>query len=165
MVNYQYRNVPKFNAEERALVKSIVAMLTIKRIPNSEIIKEVYNQTKKTISDQTLCNIRDRIKRDSYQWYKIMREGEYEYIHEYRERINEILDLQKRHYEIADSPIVPIPIKQASLFELHKLTVTLSNIFDVAPFIIGTSNNAALSTPSEAKTTGSEAEEAISYVV
>ena len=104
LVKYQYRNVPKFNAEERALVKSIVAMLTIKRIPNSEIIKEVYNQTKKTISDQTLCNIRDRIKRDSYQWYKTMREGEYEYIHEYRERINEILDLQKRHYEIADSP-------------------------------------------------------------
>ena len=131
MVKYQYRNVPKFNAEERALVKSIVAMLTIKRIPNSEIIKEVYNQTKKTISDQTLCNIRDRIKRDSYQWYKIMREGEYEYIHEYRERINEILDLQKRHYEIADSPIGPIPIKQASLVELHKLTVTLSNLFDV----------------------------------
>ena len=45
------------------------------------------------------------------------------------------LDLQKRHYEIADSPTVPIPIKQASLFELHKLTVTLSNLFDVAPYI------------------------------
>ena len=94
-----------------------------------------------------------------------MREGEYEYIHEFRERINEILDLQKRHYEIADSPTVPIPIKQASLFELHKLTVTLSNLFDVTPYITSTSNNATLSTPSETKTTGSEAEEAISYVV
>ena len=48
-----------------------------------------------------------------------MREGEYEYIHEFRERINEILDLQKRHYEIADSPTISIPVKQASLFELH----------------------------------------------
>jgi len=85
----------KFTAEERAVIKSIVAMLTIKRIPNSEIIQEVYNQTKKTISDQSLCNIRDRIKRDSYHWYKTMREGEYEYIHEFRERINEMLDLQK----------------------------------------------------------------------
>jgi hypothetical protein len=157
--------VPKFNAEERALVKSIVAaMLTIKRIPNSEIIKEVYNQTKKTISDQTLCNIRDRIKRDSYHWYKTMREGEYEYIHEFRECINEILNLQKRHYEIVDSPTIPIPIKQASLFELHKLTVTLSNLFDVAPYITNNSN-AAISTTPETKTTGSEAEEPISYVV
>jgi hypothetical protein len=158
--------VPKFNAEERALVKSTVAMLTIKRIPNSEIIKEVYNQTKKTISDQTLCNIRDRIKRDSYHWYKTMREGEYEYIHEFRERINEILDLQKRHYEIVDSPVISISVKQASLFELHKLTVTLSNLFDVAPYITNNSN-AALPTSPETKTTGSEAreEEPISYVV
>jgi hypothetical protein len=93
-----------------------------------------------------------------------MREGEYEYIHEFRERINEILDLQKRHYEIADSPTVPIPIKQASLFELHKLSVTLSNLFDVAPYITDNSN-ATLSTTSETKTTGSEAEEPISYVI
>ena len=84
-----------------------------------------------------------------------MREGEYEYIHEFRERINEIVDLQKRHYEIADSPIVPIPIKQASLFELHKLSVTLSNLFDVTPFITNSisNNNATLSAPSENKTT------------
>ena len=118
---------------KESFIKSIVAMLTITRIPNCEIIQEVYKQTKKTISDQSLCNIRDRIKRDSYQWYKTMPEGEYEYIHEFRERINEILDLQKRHYAIADSPTVPIPIKQASLFELHKLCVTPSNLFDVIP--------------------------------
>jgi hypothetical protein len=95
--------VGKFNAEERALIKSIVAMLTIKRIPNSEIIHEVYKQTKKTISDQSLCNVRDRIKRDSYQWYKTMREGNYEYIHEFRERVSEIMSLQKKHHEIIDS--------------------------------------------------------------
>ena len=95
-----------------------------------------------------------------------MREGEYEYIHEFRERINEILDLQKRHYEIVDSPIVSIPAKQASLFELHKLTVTLSNLFDVAPYITSNSN-VTVPTPPETKTTGSETreEEPISYVV
>ena len=93
-----------------------------------------------------------------------MCEGEYEYIHEFRERINEILHLQKRHYEIADSPVIPIPIKQASLFELHKLTVTLSNLFDVAPYITSNSN-VTVPASSETKTTGSEAEEPNSYVV
>jgi hypothetical protein len=137
-------------------------LLTIKRIPDSEIIKSIFDQTGKTTTVSNLTRIKQEIKRDSYQWYKTMREGEYEYIHEFRERINEILDLQKTHYEIADSPTVPIPIKQASLFELHKLTVTLSNLFDVAPYITNISN-AALSTPSEAKTTGSE--ELTSYVV
>jgi hypothetical protein len=40
----------KFNAAERALTKSIVAMLTIKRIPDSDLINEIFRQTKKTIS-------------------------------------------------------------------------------------------------------------------
>ena len=92
----------KFNAEERALIKSTVAMLTIKRIPDNEIIKSIFDQTNKTISKQALIGIRNRIKRDSYHWYKTMREGEYEYIHEFKERINEILFLQKKHHEIID---------------------------------------------------------------
>ena len=86
-------------------------MLTIKRIPDNEIIKSIYDQTNKTISKQALNSIRNRIKRDSYHWYKTMREGNYEYIHEFKERINEILDLQRRHYEIVDNDKTPIPIQ------------------------------------------------------
>ena len=154
----------KFTCTERLTVKNIVAMLTIKRIPDAEIIKSIFDQTGKTTTVSNLTRIKQEIKRDSYHWYETMREGEYEYIHEFRERINEILDLQKRHYEIADSPNVPIPVKQASLFELHKLSVTLSNLFDVAPFITNSiSNNAPLSAPSENKTTIPE--ELTSYVV
>jgi hypothetical protein len=65
-----------------------------------------------------------------------MREGEYEYIHEFKERINEILFLQKKHQQIImgneDNP----QIQQTSLAELHRLSITLSNLFDVAPTII-----------------------------
>ena len=156
--------MPKFTSAERILVKSIIAALSIKRIPEQDIIDEIYRQTKKTITKSGMFYIRKDIKKESYQWYKTMREGEYEYIHEFRERINEILHLQKRHYEIADSPVIPIPIKQASLFELHKLTVTLSNLFDVAPYITSNSN-VTVPASSETKTTGSEAEEPNSYVV
>ena len=156
--------MPKFTEAERILVKSIIAALSIKRIPEQDIIDEVYRQTNKTLTKSGMFYIRKDIKKESYHWYKTMREGEYEYIHEFRERINEILDLQKRHYEIADSPTVPIPIKQASLFELHKLSVTLSNLFDVAPFITNSiSNNATLSTSPENKTATTE--ELTSYVV
>ena len=155
--------MPKLTCTERLTVKNIVAMLTIKRIPDSEIIKSIFDQTGKTTTVSNLTRIKQEIKRDSYQWYKTMSEGEYEYIHEFRERINEILDLQKRHYEIVDSPMIPIPIKQASLFELHKLTVTLSNLFDVAPYITSNNRNATLSDSSEIKT--ARPEEPISYVV
>ena len=148
--------MPKFNASERKLIKGIVARLTIKRLPDSEIIAEVRRQTNQTITKQSICNVRQRIKKESFHWYKTMREGEYEYIHEFKERISEIIDLQKKHHAIIDSPTEPTTVKQTSLAELHKLKITLSNYFDVAPSII---NNVAISiTPetnkAETTTTG-----------
>jgi hypothetical protein len=86
----------KFTNEERPIVKSIITTLTIKRIPDNEIIKEIYGQTNKTITKRALYDIKQGIKKESYHWYKTMREGQYEYIHEFRERIDEILSLQKK---------------------------------------------------------------------
>ena len=76
-----------------------------------------------------------------------MREGQYEYIHEFKERINEILSLQKLHHQIIDSPTEPTTVKQTSLEELHRLNITLSNYFDVAPTIIGPFQHTIPATP------------------
>jgi hypothetical protein len=125
----------KYTAQEQSLIKSIVAMLSIKKVHDEDIIKEVYEQIHKTIARKTLYNVRQQIKKDSFKWYKTMREGEYEYIHEFKERIDEILWLQRKHHEIIDSKEATT-IKQSSLAELHRLNITLSNYFDVAPTII-----------------------------
>jgi hypothetical protein len=82
-----------------------------------------------------------------------MREGQYEYIHEFKERINEILFLQKLHHQIIDSPTEPTTVKQTSMAELHRLNITLSNYFDVAPDIIG---HSTIPAPPETKTTEPE---------
>jgi hypothetical protein len=83
-----------------------------------------------------------------------MREGQYEYIHEFKERISEIVDLQKMHHAIIDSDTESTTVKQTSMAELHRLNVTLSNYFDVAPSIV---NGITVPTPSEAKATNREA--------
>jgi hypothetical protein len=141
--------VSKFTNGERSLVKNIVANLTIKRIAEEDIIKMIFDQTGKSITRKEIWNIRERIKRESYHWYKTMREGEYEYIHEFKERINEILFLQRKHHQIVmrneDNP----QIQQTSLAELHRLSITLSNLFDLAPTIIN--GTIAVPTPSETK--------------
>ena len=98
----------------------------------------------KTISQRYLTSIKQQIKRDSYYWYKTLPDGEYEYLHEFRERINEITDLQRRHYKIVEVNANNPSIQQTSLAELHKLNITLSNYFDIAPYIVlnlGASNN------------------------
>ena len=48
----------KYTAEEQAQIKNIVAMLSIKRIPDPEIMKAVFDQTNKTIARKTLYNVR-----------------------------------------------------------------------------------------------------------
>jgi hypothetical protein len=143
----------KFTNGERHIVKSLVATLSLKRIPDKEIIEIIFNQTNKMISERTLWDLRQSIKKDSYQWYKVMREGQYDYIHEYKERIDEILSLQKKHHEIIDSDTEPTPVKQVSLAELHRLNITLSNYFDVAPSIV---NGITLPVSSEVKTNNTE---------
>jgi hypothetical protein len=87
-----------------------------------------------------------------------MREGEYEYIHEFKERINEILFLQKKHHQIIDSNEHNPQVQQTSLAELHRLSITLSNLYDVAPTIIGVGPNATISITPETKTSATTAE-------
>jgi uncharacterized protein YpbB len=144
--------MPKFTNAERILVKSIVASLSIKRIPEDQIIAEIYNQTKKTITKSGVFHDKESIKKESYHWYKTMREGQYEYIHEFRERVSEILFLQRKHHQIIDNNEDKPQIQQTSLAELHRLSITLSNLYDVAPTIIGVGNNATISITPETKT-------------
>jgi hypothetical protein len=69
-------SMSKFTTTERLQIQSIVATVSIKRIPDPEIVKEIYRQSHKTISRITEFNIRKRIKQDSYRWYQKLREGE-----------------------------------------------------------------------------------------
>jgi len=110
----------------------------------------IFNQTGKTITDRYLSTIRQQIKRESYHWYSQLREGEYEYLHEFKERINEILFMQKKLYEIIDNKEVSPSIQIDAIAELHKLNITLSNYFDVAPSIV---NGITIPTTSEGKPT------------
>jgi len=126
----------KFTTQERLAILNLVANLSIKRMTDSEIIEEVRKQTNKNMTRQTLYNIRQRIKKDSYDWYQNLRQGNYEYIHEFKERINEITDLQKMHHKIIKDNENNPSIQQTSLAELHKLNITLSNYYDVAPTIL-----------------------------
>lgn len=144
----------KSTHEEKAEIKSIVATLSLKRIPDEDIIQFVLNQTGKSITRMTIYNIRQEIKRESYEWYNTLRGNQYAYIHEFKERISEILSLQKKHHEIIEKNEHNPSIQQVSLAELQRLSITLSNLYDVAPTIIN--NGPTLSATSENKTVNSE---------
>ena len=126
----------KFICAEKETVKSVIARLSVKRIPEREILKEVFEITGKTITRRTLYHIKNKIRKESFYWYQNLQQNRYEYIYQFKERIREIEDLMKRHNEIIDNNSSPT-VKQKSLEELHRLNITLSNYYDVAPSIVG----------------------------
>jgi len=127
--------VSKFTSAEKLIVKNIVADLSIKKISDNEIIEEIYERTGKKVSRITIGNIRRKIKRDSFDWFQQLKQGRFEYIHEFKERVNEIMWLMKRHHDIVDKYATKPQIQQKSLEELHRLNITLSNYLDIAPYI------------------------------
>ena len=141
----------KFSQSERQQIIQLVNIYSLKRLPNDQIAKKVFEITNKDISIRYIDKLKQKIKKESYDWYRKMREGEYEYIHEFKERIDEILWLQRRHYNIVESEDEPTPTKQASMAELHRLNITLANYFDVAPEIIN--DTKAISKTLEKETT------------
>jgi len=145
--------VSKFTNAEKSFVKSIVATLTLKRMSDNEILQEINKQTNKTLTRTGLYHIKQSIKQSSKEWYETLRENEYSYIHEFKERIREIEFLQKRHYEIIDENPKSPSIIQKSLQELHALNVTLSNYYDVAPAFVANPrhDNNTISIPQQDK--------------
>jgi hypothetical protein len=127
--------VPKFNKSQREYVKDIVNLYSLKRFSTEEIIQGIYEVTKRKVTPVYISQIRKRIKEEAAKWYQSIRDSEFEYIYQFKERIDEILWLQRKHYEIVVES-TDFSTKQTSLAELHRLNVTLSNYYDVAPAIM-----------------------------
>ena len=81
----------KFTYTERNLIKNMVATLTLKRIPDNEIVREIFDQTNKTMTVRNLTRIKKQIKKDSYQWYSQTETGPVRIYSRIKERIDEIL--------------------------------------------------------------------------
>jgi hypothetical protein len=128
--------VPKFNKSEREYVKDIINLYSLKRFSTEEIIRGIYEATKHKVTPVYISQVRKRIREEAAKWYRSIRDGDYEYIYQFKERIDEILYLQRKHYEIVSSCGDNPSLVQTSLAELHRLNITLSNYYDVAPSIM-----------------------------
>jgi hypothetical protein len=57
----------KLTNEDISLIKKLVATMSLKRIPDNEIISGIENKLNKFLTRQTLYNIRHSIKNDSFE--------------------------------------------------------------------------------------------------
>jgi CheY-like chemotaxis protein len=106
VINSGQEGLDRIRAENFELILLDLAMPdfsgrdVIESLKQDELIESKNIVIFTASSDQDVLNkIRDSgIKEIFKNRYKTMREGEYEYIHEFKERINEILSLQKKHH-------------------------------------------------------------------
>ena len=56
----------KYTNDEKNIIKTLIATLTLKRVSDDEIIKEIFDNTNKTISKKQIYNVRQQIKKESY---------------------------------------------------------------------------------------------------
>ena len=120
---------------------------------DNEIIQEIERQTGQTVTRNTIYKTRQQMKKESYDWFNTLRQDRYSYLHEFKERINEIMDLQKKCHELIESNKHNPQIQLSAIAELHRLNITLSNYIEVIPTVI---NGCTISTTPEDKTTESE---------
>ena len=107
----------KFTVAQREQIKNIVATLSLKRLSDKEIIKEIELLTGNQVSREYIYKVKQLIKKESFKWYTTLRNSHYEYLHEFKERINEIYWLQQKHHEIIKDNEHSPSIQQASLNE------------------------------------------------
>ena len=151
-IKYVSSSTSKYTVYERGLIKSLVATLSLKRIPDAEIVKEIERQTDSSFTISGLAKVKEQLKKESHGWFKLMRQDQYAYIHEYKSRIEEIESLQKKANQIIDKNEHNPQIQLSAISELHKLNITLSNYIEVLPTVINNYGTSISTTP-EDKTT------------
>ena len=67
--------MPKFTLSERQFIKSIVATASLKRLTDKETIEEIHKHItdKDPVTREYLYEVRQSIKRDSFNWYNKLR--------------------------------------------------------------------------------------------
>ena len=120
-----------------------------------KFMQQIERQTGQSITRNGIYKIRQQIKKESHDWFKLMRQDQFAYLHEFKSRIEEIESLQKKANQIIDKNEHNPQIQLSAISELHKLNITLSNYIEVLPTVI---NNYVIpiSTTPEIKTAESE---------
>lgn len=121
--------MPKFTAAERNQIQSIVATLSIKRIPDVEIIEEINQKLKKTIGPRELYNVRQRIEKESYKWYTELRDDSYAYLSTYKNRIDSFFSYQNKLHEIINKSRNKPEIQIKAISELVRIEMSVYNTY------------------------------------
>lgn len=124
----------------------------VTRMTPEETIDRVQKELGFTIKYQTLCSLRMRMRKEQQDYLHKLRTDNFEYNYEFLQRIIEIRNLQRKAWDLHDTTQSDF-IKINCIKEIHSLTKSLADLYDVAPLITSTDKYAKslVSTSEEAQ--------------
>lgn len=130
----------KFTYHQRELIKQLVLECDVQRFTEEESLAYIKSHLKQEISARFLYNVKSNIRRNISSQLKQIREHKTMYINElFFKRRDELEKYQKELWRIYHLNANDGRLQADCVRELHKVTVTLCQIYSELPLISGMS--------------------------
>ena len=126
---------PQLTDYQSEKVKRLVLDCIIMHCSIDDTIDYVQKILNLKLAYDTMAHIRSSLKRDAKKEFERLRQDRFEYQYQFMQRIVEIENLQRKQWQIYNENSQKPLIQLNCLKELHALTITLANLYDLVPAI------------------------------
>ena len=125
--------MPKYPYQTRQLIKQLVIESEVQRFQLKEALAYIKAKSGIDLPNETYYSWRRIIKLDSLKRLNEYQYSRYAYLYEYFNRIDEV----KKYQQELWTTILTNPkdgyLKKSCISELHQLTITLANLYEMLP--------------------------------
>ena len=108
----------------------------MQRLMTEESLLYIKDKLELKVSKDYFNHVRASLKRDVEKDLKHIQKDRFAYIQIYFDRIEEVKCIQKKLWQIVNQNEDKPNLQISCLSELHQLTVSLANLYDILPAIV-----------------------------
>lgn len=125
----------RFTVEQRKKIKSLVLEGVCQHKTTGDIRRYIKENIGFEISEAETKRYRQGLRKEAHQWINVLAKSKYEYIAEYRQRIQEVENNQKELWRLYYDPRSSYELKRQCQMDLAKLSSMLMDMYDAMPIV------------------------------
>jgi hypothetical protein len=125
----------RFTVEQRKKIKTLVLEGICQHKTTGDIRHYIKENIGFEISEAETKRYRQALRKEAHQWITVLAKSKYEYIAEYRQRIQEVENNQKELWKLYNDPRSSYELKRQCQMDLARLSSMLMNMYDAMPIV------------------------------
>lgn len=125
----------RFTLEQRQKIKSLVLEGVCQHKTTGDIRQYIKENTGFEISEAETKRYRQTLRKEAHQWITVLAKSKYEYIAEYRQRIQEVENNQKELWRLYYDSRSSNELERQCQMDLAKLSSMLMDMYDAMPIV------------------------------